>query len=213
MNHHLNDFTMKTENCFVHNLETGKLNIYTTKEFYDQLAEDQRKIFKQYCLWSRKQECWISKGKAENCYYLKNRLKELGFSDKGSTGQRLSFEEHVKLEQEKAAIRAERSELVLEKLSRSLKNFTTRQRKWPRSSRSGNRFWWVTIRSSGTAIIATGFTTLSGKPLLSRTKPLITTARPKMQGKRLKARNIPIPSIWGKRSGNARNTFVCLKGA
>src|SRR5690606_23003295 len=111
----INQKTMEVDNFFVHNLETDKLNIHTSKVFYEKLSEDEKKIFKQFCLWSRKQECWISKGKARNAMYLKSKLKELGFADGGTTGERLSFQEQVRREQEKAAAKAERAEQWAEK--------------------------------------------------------------------------------------------------
>lgn len=101
---------MEELNYYVKNLETGKLNVFTTKPFYDALEEEQRKVFRQFCLWSRSQGCWVSKGKAERAYYLNARLKEMGFADHGSIGEKLSFREKVDREQDKAAGRAERSE-------------------------------------------------------------------------------------------------------
>src|ERR1700744_2110908 len=106
---------MEATNYYEKNLETGKLNVHTTKAFYDALPDDQKKSFKQFCLWSNKQQCWISKGKAENCTYLKNRLKDLGFEDRGATGERLPFEEQVSKEQAKAEARAERANHLAEK--------------------------------------------------------------------------------------------------
>lgn len=100
---------METDNYFVHNKETEKLNIYTTKQFYNALEQQKRKFISRFCLWSGRQQCWISKAKAENAIYLRSKLSEMGFVDRGSTGERLSFEEKVDKEQEKAAARAERS--------------------------------------------------------------------------------------------------------
>jgi hypothetical protein len=101
---------METEHYYIKNEETGKLNIFTTKPFYDTLLSEQKKVFKQFCLWSKSQNCWVSKGKAENCYHLKNQLQHLGFVDMGSSGQPISFEEHVQRQQEKAEGRAARAE-------------------------------------------------------------------------------------------------------
>lgn len=103
------------ENYYQTNLETGKLNIHTTKKFYDTLPFEQRRIFTKYCLWSKKQDCWISKGKAENCYYLKDKLQELGFIRTEPTGEKISYEEQVRRQQEKAGHRVESSEHRAEK--------------------------------------------------------------------------------------------------
>lgn len=106
---------METENYYLANLETGKLNIYTTKDFYDNLPEQEKKKIRDFCLWSRYLECWISKGKAENCDYLKSKLRKMGFEDRGSTGEKLSFEQKVSAEQKKAEIRVEKAEHRAEK--------------------------------------------------------------------------------------------------
>lgn len=108
---------MENENYYQANLETGKLNIHTSKAFYDKLSVEQQRTFTHYCLWSRKQECWISKAKSANAGYLKTRLNELGFSEKGPVGERLSFQEQVEREQHRAERRADRSEYKAEKTS------------------------------------------------------------------------------------------------
>lgn len=100
---------METENYYKENLETDKLNIYTTKQFYKSLSNEQRMVFKKYCLWSNKGECWVSKAKAGNSYHLQTNLKEMGFSDGGKTGEKLSFTEQVQREQQRAENRVESS--------------------------------------------------------------------------------------------------------
>lgn len=102
---------METDNYFVHNKETEKLNVYTTKQFYTALEQEKRKFISRSCLWSSRQQCWISEAKAVNCAYLKTKLSEIGFVDRGVIGERLSFEEKASREQEKAATRAERAEI------------------------------------------------------------------------------------------------------
>jgi len=84
-------YTMAKDNYYVINEQTGKLNVYTTKAYYDSLAPEQQDVFKRFCLWSRKLECWISKGKANKSVYLRARLKDLGFDKKGASGQQCSF--------------------------------------------------------------------------------------------------------------------------
>lgn len=106
---------MEEDNYFIDDKETEKLNIHTTKQFYNALDREKRQIFKRYCLWSSKQECWVSKAKAENCPYLKVKLSEMGFVDGGTVGERLSFGDKVQKEQEKATVRAERAEKRAEK--------------------------------------------------------------------------------------------------
>lgn len=101
---------MESENYYVKNEETGKLNIFTPKAYYDGLSFQERGIFKKLCLWSRTQNCWISKAKAGNCWHLKSKLDKMGFEDRGTVGERLPFVEQVKREQERAETRAERAE-------------------------------------------------------------------------------------------------------
>ncbi len=106
---------MEADNYYVRNEETGKLNIFTTKEYYQSLEFSQRKIFTSYCLFSRKQDCWISKAKAGNAIFLKQQLATLGFEDRGVIGKELPFKAQVEREKERAALRAERSEIRAEK--------------------------------------------------------------------------------------------------
>ncbi len=106
---------MENENFYQTNLETGKLNIHTTKPFYDALNDEKQMVFKRYCLWSNRQQLWISKGKAENCSYLKSRLNEMGFAQVDAVGEKLSFEQRVERQQAKAGERAERAEQLSEK--------------------------------------------------------------------------------------------------
>lgn len=106
---------METENYYQKNLETGKLNIHTNKIFYNGLEHEQKRVFTHYCLWSRKQECWVSKAKAENAGYLKTQLGQLGFKEMPPVGQKLSFQQQVEKEQHRAELRADRSEFKAEK--------------------------------------------------------------------------------------------------
>ncbi|CAL1519136.1 DUF3560 domain-containing protein [Chitinophaga sp. MM2321] len=101
---------MKQENYFHHNLESGKLDVFLTKSFYESLDQNQKKVFRTYCRWSRYQVCWISKGKAENCHFLKGELAAMGFVDAGTKGEKISFEEQVNKEKSRAARRAENAE-------------------------------------------------------------------------------------------------------
>lgn len=106
---------MENENVYQANLETGKLNIHTSKAFYDGLEHEQKRIFTHYCLWSRKQECWISKAKSENAGHLKRQLDQMGFKEMPAVGQKLSFQQQVEKEQHRAELRADRSEFKAEK--------------------------------------------------------------------------------------------------
>lgn len=117
---------MESGNFYVHNLETDKLNIFTSKPFYKQLPLEKKKAISRYCLWSRPQDCWVSKAKAGNCYRLIENLNEMGFLNGGTRGEKISFEEQQLRKQHRAAERAvnsdnrakkaeERSEQLFEK--------------------------------------------------------------------------------------------------
>ena len=71
---------MEQENYYQVNLETGKLNIHTSKQFYTGLDQVSKKVFK-YCLFSRAQSCWVTKGKAENCWHVIDALNKLNNSN------------------------------------------------------------------------------------------------------------------------------------
>jgi len=107
------------ENYYQNNLETGKLNIYTSKEYYTALDNSVQKVFRDYCLFSRHQDCWISKGKFQNCGYLTDKLNELGFIEKPAVGEKISFEEQVQRQMESAKHRAERAEKRAEKAEKN----------------------------------------------------------------------------------------------
>lgn len=108
---------MVNDNYFVSNLETDKLNVFTTKEFYKTLEEQDRKIIARYCLWSNAQECWVSKAKLKSAGYLSSELKRLGFEYQGTVGEKLSFEEQVNREQERAEHRTENAQYRAQKAS------------------------------------------------------------------------------------------------
>lgn len=97
-------------NYYVRNEESGKLNIFTSKAYYSALSPDQKKLFTSYCLFSRSQNCWISKGRHDSSAYIIGKLAEMGFSDHGKIGKKLPFAEQVKREQEKAEENADRAD-------------------------------------------------------------------------------------------------------
>lgn len=88
----------------------SKLNVYTTKDFYQQLEPEQKKVLTHYCLWSNRQQCWVSKARADRANYLISQLNALGFQKRDDYGEKLSFTEQINRQQEKAVVRAERAE-------------------------------------------------------------------------------------------------------
>jgi hypothetical protein len=76
---------MDLSNYYHKNLETGKLNIYIDRVSFEAMSIEQKDIFSQFCIWSRKTACWISKRKATKSIYLRARLNEFGFRNEGDT--------------------------------------------------------------------------------------------------------------------------------
>ena len=97
-------------NSFVHNKETGKLELHCDKAFYDALSDAQKQSIKGAFLWGRRSGCWISRCKEPNLWSAEKIAKALGLADGGTTGERLSFAEQQELKAEKAERRAERLE-------------------------------------------------------------------------------------------------------
>ncbi|MBB1642784.1 DUF3560 domain-containing protein [Sphingobacterium sp. UME9] len=94
---------------YIINQETGKLNIYSEKEFFEALPAEQKDTVKRYCLWSGSKTCWISKAKSENAGYLRRQLESMGFIYKETIGEKLSFVQQIQREKEKSESRAERA--------------------------------------------------------------------------------------------------------
>lgn len=97
---------------FVHDLESNKLHIFTGgKADWLSLPEVDRESIKSACLWSRFRNCWVSRALAPKArIYLGDILKRLGFEDRGTDGEKLTFAEQIEAKQERAEARAERAE-------------------------------------------------------------------------------------------------------
>lgn len=93
-------------NYFVRNLETDKLEVYFSKDLYKKLDIKDQKHIKSYFLFSRNKSAWISKAFYNNCSGHIGFLISLGFEDKGTQGQSLSFAEKIEIKKEKAEKRA-----------------------------------------------------------------------------------------------------------
>jgi acyl dehydratase/Ni/Co efflux regulator RcnB len=111
------------ENYYRNNLETGKLNIHTNKAYYNALDFEKRKVFRNYCLFSRGLKCWVSKGKSENCSHIIAKLKDMGFVQLPPIGEKISLEEQVLREQERAENRVIRFEKRAENAEKKANSF------------------------------------------------------------------------------------------
>lgn len=97
-------------NSFVHNKETGKLELHFAKAEYTALTDAQKQSIKGAFVWGRKSGCWISRCKEPNLWRAEQVAKALGLTDAGATGERLSFAAQQERKAEKAEHRAERFE-------------------------------------------------------------------------------------------------------
>lgn len=97
-----------SENYFIHNRETGKLELHFEKSAYAALTDAQKAEIKGAFLWGRNSGCWISRCKEPNLYYPRRVALSLGLADAGQTGERLSFAEQMERKQERAERRADR---------------------------------------------------------------------------------------------------------
>lgn len=97
-------------NSFVHNNETGKLELHCDKAFYAALTDAQKQSIKGAFVWGRRSGCWISRCKEPNLWHAEQVAKALELADAGAIGERLSFAEQQERKAEKAEHRAERFE-------------------------------------------------------------------------------------------------------
>ncbi len=99
-----------SENYFILNKETGKLELHFEKSTYAALTDAQKSEIKSNFLWGRRSGCWISRAKEPNLYYARKVAESIGLEDAGTEGERLSFAEQQARKQERAERRADRYE-------------------------------------------------------------------------------------------------------
>lgn len=102
---------MTTE--YILNRETGRIELRFSKEEYQNLPSDQKAELKRFFNFSRYANAWVSKSK-NNHYSAIRTAKNLGFSDGGKIGERLSYAEELESKAQKAEARAERYEQYAE---------------------------------------------------------------------------------------------------
>ena len=91
-----------SENYFILNKETGKLELHFEKSTYAALTDAQKSEIKSNFLWGRRSGCWISRAKEPNLYYARKGAESIGLEDAGTEGERLSFAEQQARKQERA---------------------------------------------------------------------------------------------------------------
>jgi len=95
---------------YVFNLETTKIELHFDKADYDALTDDQRRELSSAFLWSRTGKCWVSRAKEPNLYRPKKVAEKLGFTEEQRKGERISYEEQLERQSDRAETRAERYE-------------------------------------------------------------------------------------------------------
>ena len=108
-------FYIMSENYFIENKETGKIELHFEKEKYMSLSNDEKSKIKSNFLFSRFSHAWISRCKFPNLYRPIEIAKSLGLENRGVIGERLSFEEQENKRIEKAERRADKYEYKAEK--------------------------------------------------------------------------------------------------
>lgn len=97
------------ERNYILNLETSKIELHFSKEDYQTLSLDEKKMLKSSFLFSPKAQAWVSRSK-NNHYSAITAAEKLGFTSNGKTGKRLSFQEELENEATKAENKSERFE-------------------------------------------------------------------------------------------------------
>ena len=98
------------DNYFIHNRETGKLELHFDKATYDALTAAQKAEIRGAFLWGRNSGCWISRAKEPHLSRPTRIAESIGLTDAGQEGERRSFAEQMEIKAERAERRAERFE-------------------------------------------------------------------------------------------------------
>lgn len=99
-----------SDNYFVENKETGKVELHFEKSAYMALTEDQKKEIKSNFLFSRYSSAWVSRCKFPNTSHALRIANDLGLENLGTTGDKLTFAEQMEIKAMKAESRADRFE-------------------------------------------------------------------------------------------------------
>ena len=99
---------------YINNLETKHIELHFDKEEYQQLTAEQKKELKSGYLFSRYITAWVSRS-TKNHYNAIRIAEKLGFTEEEKQGEKLSFEEELKIKTEKAERRADKYEYKSEK--------------------------------------------------------------------------------------------------
>ena len=101
------------EKTYILNKETQKIELHFSKSEYQGLSDSEKRELKSTYLFSGKAQAWVSR--STNNHYSALRVAEkLGFTNGGSIGECLSYEEELNRKAEKAENRIERYEQYAE---------------------------------------------------------------------------------------------------
>jgi hypothetical protein len=101
---------MTTNNHYIFNLETTKIELHFEKADYGALTDAQKRELKSAFLWSNRGKCWVSRAKEPNLWRAKDVAKKLGFTAEVREGERIAYGEQLQRQTERAEARAERLE-------------------------------------------------------------------------------------------------------
>ncbi|MCY9763163.1 DUF3560 domain-containing protein [Paenibacillus alvei] len=107
---------------YILNNETSKIELQQfTKEEFQSLTTDEKKAIRRAYLFSGSRSCWVSRS-TRNHYSAIRVAQQLGFTDGGKTGERLSYAEEVERQVEKAEARIVRYEKYADNAETRAKN-------------------------------------------------------------------------------------------
>ena len=109
------------ERNYILNQETQKIELHFTKEEYSNLSVELKKELKSAYLFSGYNKCWVSRSK-NNHYSAIKVAKKLGFTEKKIIGERLTYEQELKIKAERAERKIERYEQYADNAEKRAEN-------------------------------------------------------------------------------------------
>lgn len=107
---------------YILNLETSKIELlHFSKEEYKSLTTDEQKSIRRAYMFAGSRSAWVSRS-TKNHYSAISVAKQLGFTDGGKIGERLSYAEKVERQVEKAEARIDRYEKYADNAETRAKN-------------------------------------------------------------------------------------------
>jgi hypothetical protein len=114
---------------YLFNKETQKIELHFSKEEYQSLSEELKRQLKSAYLFSGKAQAWVSRS-TNNHYNAIKVAEKLGFTERETIGERLSYAEQIEKQVEKAEARAERYEQYANNAEKRAKNLQSELNKF-----------------------------------------------------------------------------------